>query len=47
MNLNYLMVFTFYSVSDIKDFIEYIIRKHETLPTNPPIHFISRRLIID
>ena len=26
-----------YSVSDIQDYIEYIINKHEELPTNPPI----------
>ena len=26
-----------YSVSDIQDYIEYIIKKHETLPTNPLI----------
>ena len=32
-----------YSVSDIQDYIEIIIRKQETLPTNPP----SLRLIID
>ena len=25
-----------YSVSDIQDYIEYIIKKYETLPTNPP-----------
>ena len=32
-----------YSVSDIQDYIEYIIKKHETLTTNPPIHVsISR-----
>ena len=27
-----------YSVSDIQDYIKYIIEKHEALPTNPPIH---------
>ena len=27
----------FYSVSDIQDYIEYIIKKHETLTTIPPI----------
>ena len=27
-----------YSVSDFQNFIEYIIKSHETLPTNPPIH---------
>ena len=38
-----------YSVSDIQDCIEYIIEKHETLPTNPPIHIyingINKRLV--
>ena len=24
-----------YSVSDIKDYVEHIIKKHKTLPTNP------------
>ena len=27
-----------YSVSDIQDYTEYIIKKHETLTTIPPIH---------
>ena len=27
-----------YSVSDIHDYIKCTIRKHETVPTNPPIH---------
>ena len=27
-----------YSVSDIQDYIKYIIKKHETLTTTPPIH---------
>ena len=32
-----------YSVSDIQGYIEYIIKRHETLPTNTPIHiYISR-----
>ena len=32
-----------YSVSDIKDYIEYIIKKHETLTAIPPIHgYINR-----
>ena len=38
-----------YSVSDIQDYIEYIIKNHEALPTNPPIHIyisrISKRLV--
>ena len=32
-----------YSVPDIQDFIEYIIKKYETLPINPLIHtYLSR-----
>ena len=38
-----------YSVSDIQDYIEYIIKKHETLTKNPPIHVyinvINNRLV--
>ena len=26
-----------FSVSDIQDYFEYIIKKHETVPDNPPI----------
>ena len=37
----------FYSVSDIQDYIEYIIKKHETLTTIPPIHVYIIKLIID
>ena len=36
-----------YSVSDIQDFIEYIINKHETLTKITPIHVYINRLIID
>ena len=32
-----------YSVSDIEDYIEYVIKKHETLTTIPPIHFFINR----
>ena len=39
-----------YSVSDIQDYIEYIIKKHETLSTNAPIHIhinrINNRLVL-
>ena len=39
----------FYSVSDIQDYIEYIIKKHETLTKIPPIHVyvnkINNRLV--
>ena len=34
-----------YSVSDIQDYIEYIIKDHETLPINPPIHIYINRLL--
>ena len=33
-----------YSVSDIQDYIEYIIRKHETLTKIPPIHVYINRI---
>ena len=33
-----------YSVSDIQDYIDYIIKKHETLPTNPSIHVYIYRI---
>ena len=33
-----------YPVSDILDYIEYIIRKHETLTTIPPIHVYINRI---
>ena len=29
-----------YSVSDIQDYFEYIIKKHETIANNPPVKFI-------
>ena len=32
-----------YSVSDIQNYIEYIIKKHETLPTNLPFHIYTNR----
>ena len=28
---------SFYSVSDIEDYLKHIIRRYETLPINPPI----------
>ena len=34
-----------YSVSDIKRYVEWIIRKHKTLPTHPPIHNYINRVI--
>ena len=33
-----------YSVLDIQDYIEYIIKRHETLPTIPPIHVYINRI---
>ena len=33
-----------YSVSDIQDYIEHIIKKHETLTINPPIHIYTNRI---
>ena len=33
-----------YLVSDIKDYIKYIIQKHEALPTNPSIHIYINRI---
>ena len=36
-----------YSVSDIQDYIQYILKKHETLTDNLPFIFTSIGLIID
>ena len=33
-----------YFVSDIQDYIKYIIKKHETLITIPPIHVYINRI---
>ena len=33
-----------YSVSDIQDYMEYTIKKHETLTTIPPIHVYINRM---
>ena len=33
-----------YSASDIQYYIEYIIKKHETLTTSPPIHVCINRI---
>ena len=33
-----------YSVSDIQDYIKYIIKKHETLTAIPPIHVYINRI---
>ena len=34
----------FFSVSDIQNFMENIIKTHETLPTDPPIHIYINRI---
>ena len=31
-------------MSEIQDYIKYIIKKHETLPTNPPTHIYINRI---
>ena len=33
-----------YPVSDIKDYINYIMKKHETLSANPLIHIYINRI---
>ena len=33
-----------YSVSDIQDYVQYIIKKNETLTANPPIHVYINRI---
>ena len=33
-----------YSVSDIQGYIKYIMKNHEILPTNPPIHIYINRI---
>ena len=44
MSLNYQMVLS-YSLSDIQDYIEdYMIKKHETLTTIPPVHVYINRI---
>ena len=35
---------SFYSVLDIQDYIEFIIKKHKTLTTIPPIHIYVNRI---
>ena len=32
-----------YSVSDIQDYFEYIIKKHETFANNPPIQIYANK----
>ena len=33
-----------YSMSNIQYYIDYIIKKHETLPTNSPIHIYINKI---
>ena len=33
-----------YSISDIQDYFEFIIKKHETLTENPPIQIYSNKI---
>ena len=33
-----------YSVSDIQDYFEYIIKKHETIPDNPPVQIYVNKI---
>ena len=42
MSLNCLTVF--YSVSDVQDYVKCIIKKHEILTDNPPIHIYINRI---
>ena len=35
---------SFYSVLDIQDYIEFIIKRHKTLTTIPPIHIYVNRI---
>ena len=34
----------FYSVSDIQDYFEYIIKKHETIANNPPVQIYVNKI---
>lgn len=38
MNDEFELADGFYSISNIQDYIEYIIKREEVLSTNPPIH---------
>ena len=37
INLKFLLQLESYSISDIQDYFEYIIKKHETIAGNPPV----------
>ena len=34
-----------YSISDIQDYFEFIIKKHETLTENPPVQIYANKVI--
>ena len=34
----------FYSVSDVQDYLEYIIKKHETIADNPPVQIYVNKI---
>ena len=34
----------YYSIEDIQDYFEFIIKKHETLTGNPPIEIYSNKI---
>ena len=33
-----------YSISDIQDYFEFIVKKHETLTENPPVHIYPNKM---
>ena len=37
-------IWWFYSISDIQDYFEFIIKKHETLTKNPPIQIYPNKI---
>ena len=43
INLTCLMKLS-YSISDIQDYFEYIIKKHETITNNPPVQIYVNRI---
>ena len=45
MSLIYLMDHILYSISDIHDYSEYIIKNHETIADNPPVQIYVNKII--
>ena len=43
-NYNFDLLDGFYSIADIQDYFELIIKKHETLTENPPIQIDSNKI---